>query len=268
MRQKPKKILSFLNGRKIGCNIELKGFYMEQRDKLFTKEQYIKQLAKYTTRIEKFNSIIEQSEKNGDEQINPDFYGRLFDCRVNSIVTMYSMGEKLESIKSDYILTIKVLKKCWTPYGYYVQMLWLLSIAIMLDYEDDIIQELYNMIENNGVKDHIYDILLNYKFSSHREFSKCVFDDIPYHAILDVTSLAQQDKSLAVQRLKKYLAKEWYRGHSDCAWYNDHKYGIIHDGYWSFESGALVKVLGLDDSILKGQPYYPYDMVHWADSQK
>ena len=268
MRQKPKKILSFLNGRKIGCNIELKGFYMEQRDKLFTKEQYIKQLAKYTTRIEKFNSIIEQSEKNGDEQINPDFYGRLFDCRVNSIVTMYSMGEKLESIKSDYILTIKVLKKCWTPYGYYVQMLWLLSIAIMLDYGDDIIQELYNMIENNGVKDHIYDILLNYKFSSHREFSKCVFDDIPYHAILDVTSLAQQDKSLAVQRLKKYLAKEWYRGHSDCAWYNDHKYGIIHDGYWSFESGALVKVLGLDDSILKGQPYYPYDMVHWADSQK
>lgn len=268
MRQKPKKILSFLNGRKIGCNIELKGFYMEQRDKLFTKEQYIKQLAKYTTRIEKFNSIIEQSEKNGDEQINPDFYGRLFDCRVNSIVTMYSMGEKLESIKSDYILTIKVLKKCWTPYGYYVQMLWLLSIAIMLDYEDGIIQELYNMIENNGVKDHIYDILLNYKFSSHREFSKCVFDDIPYHAILDVTSLAQQDKSLAVQRLKKYLAKEWYRGHSDCAWYNDHKYGIIHDGYWSFESGALVKVLGLDDSILKGQPYYPYDMVHWADSQK
>jgi hypothetical protein len=25
----------------------------------------------------------------------------------------------------------------------------------------------------------------------------------------------------------------------------------------------LVKVLGLDDSSLKGLPYYPYDMVHW-----
>ncbi|WP_368135627.1 PoNe immunity protein domain-containing protein, partial [Bacteroides caccae] len=48
-------------------------------------------------------------------------------------------------------------------------------------------------------------------------------------------------------------------------WYNDHKYGIVHDGYWSFESGALVKVLGLDDSCLKGLPYYPYDMVHWND---
>lgn len=36
---------------------------METRDKLFTEEQYIKQLAKYTTRIEKLNSMIEQSEK-------------------------------------------------------------------------------------------------------------------------------------------------------------------------------------------------------------
>ena len=34
---------------------------METRDKLFTEEQYIKQLAKYTTRIEKLNSMIEQS---------------------------------------------------------------------------------------------------------------------------------------------------------------------------------------------------------------
>lgn len=37
--------------------------YMELRDKLFTEEQYIKQLAKYYCRIEKLNSMIEQSEK-------------------------------------------------------------------------------------------------------------------------------------------------------------------------------------------------------------
>lgn len=33
---------------------------MELRDKLFTEEQYIKQLAKYYCRIEKLNSMIEQ----------------------------------------------------------------------------------------------------------------------------------------------------------------------------------------------------------------
>ena len=68
--------------------------------------------------------------------------------------------------------------------------------------------------------------------------------------------------------LEKYLKKEWYRGHSDLSWHDDHKYGINHDGYWCFESGALVKVLGLDDSSLKGLPYYPYDMVHWNDNIK
>ena len=66
---------------------------METRDKLFTEEQYVKQLAKYTDRIEKFDSAIKQSERNGVEPVNQDFYGRLFDCRVNYIVTMYSMGK-------------------------------------------------------------------------------------------------------------------------------------------------------------------------------
>ena len=76
-----------------------------------------------------------------------------------------------------------------------------------------------------------------------------------------------QSKELSIQKLEKYLKKEWYRGHSDCAWHDDHKYGIRHDGYWSFESGALVKILGLDDSSLKGLPYYPYDMVHWNENK-
>ena len=85
---------------------------MELRDKLFTEEQYIKQLAKYYCRIEKLNSMIEQSEKDGDE-ISPDLYGRLFDCRVYTIVTMYSMGENLEFIKSNYKIRHK-LSACFT----------------------------------------------------------------------------------------------------------------------------------------------------------
>ena len=37
-------------------------------------------------------------------------------------------------------------------------------------------------------------------------------------------------------------------------------------GYWSFESGALVKILGLDDSSLKEVQYYPYDMLITQDN--
>ena len=240
--------------------------YMELRDKLFTEEQYIKQLAKYYCRIEKLNSMIEQSEKEGDE-ISPDLYGRLFDCRVYTIVTMYSMGENLEFIKSNYISTINVLEKCWTPYGYYVQMLWLLSIGIMLEYDNNVIHKLRVLIDMKEVKDRVYDVLLNYRFPERKEMADCVFDAVPYRAILEVSDLAKTNKTQATKRLEKYLKREWYRGHSDCAWHDDHKYGLIHDGYWCFESGALVKVLGLDDSSLKGLPYYPYDMVHWNENK-
>lgn len=150
---------------------------MELRDKLFTEEQYIKQLAKYYCRIEKLNSMIEQSEKEGDE-ISPDLYGRLFDCRVYTIVTMYSMGENLEFIKSNYISTINVLEKCWTPYGYYVQMLWLLSIGIMLEYDNNVIHKLRVLIDMKEVKDRVYDVLLNYCFPERKEMADCVFDGL------------------------------------------------------------------------------------------
>ena len=88
---------------------------------------------------------------------------------------------------------------------------------------------------------------------------------LPYQYTKEIISLAT-DKSKSLERLKKYLTKEWYRGHSNEGWHDTHKSEFnIHTGYWSFESGALVKILGLDDSTLKGLPYYPYDMVHWIN---
>ncbi|WP_149023628.1 PoNe immunity protein domain-containing protein [Listeria rocourtiae] len=37
----------------------------------------------------------------------------------------------------------------------------------------------------------------------------------------------------------------------------------IYSGYWSYESGAIAKVLQLDDEVLKEVKYYPYDLVHY-----
>ncbi len=34
-------------------------------------------------------------------------------------------------------------------------------------------------------------------------------------------------------------------------------------GYWSFETAAIVKILGLDDTSLKGNNHYPYDLAHY-----
>ena len=180
------------------------------RDKLFTEEQYLIQLSEYENDIKEQESEINNISDDRYKQGGVSPYVYLLRLRVCSLVTKYSMGKELECLKIDYLQAINAMKKYWTPHGYYVQMLWLLSIGIMLDYEDDIIQELLHIIDSYGVEDRVYDILLNYRFPKRKKMSNCVFDNIPYHAILDITDLAKEDKCIAVNRLEKYLKKEWY----------------------------------------------------------
>ena len=66
------------------------------------------------------------------------------------------------------------------------------------------------------------------------------------------------------EKLKEYLEKYWYVGHKNMGWYDIHKAKEkLYYGYWSFEAGAIAKILNLDDSNLKNVPYYPYDLVHY-----
>ena len=46
-------------------------------------------------------------------------------------------------------------------------------------------------------------------------------------------------------------------------WYGTHKTGTFI-GYWSFESAALAKVAGIDDSALEGHDNYPYELAHYT----
>ena len=37
-------------------------------------------------------------------------------------------------------------------------------------------------------------------------------------------------------------------------------------GYWSFETAAIVSLMGIDDSILMQNKYYPYDLAHYKEA--
>lgn len=51
----------------------------------------------------------------------------------------------------------------------------------------------------------------------------------------------------------------------DCYWYNRHKGKFAtHFGYWSFESGLVSVLCGLDDSAFRDMLYYPEDLVDYA----
>ncbi|EHD5683104.1 DUF1911 domain-containing protein, partial [Listeria monocytogenes] len=72
------------------------------------------------------------------------------------------------------------------------------------------------------------------------------------------------DKEEMINKLKYYLENEWYKIYDDTGWYESHDYHEkIYSGYWSWESGAIAKILQLNDNDLKNLPYYPYDLVHY-----
>lgn len=181
------------------------------------------------------------------------------------LISKYSLGLPVSELREDYIQGISFMEKGWEAKSGYFEMLWYLSIGVMLDIEDNQFNKLVDLVERDNLQDYLINYLIQYRNPKYSATSSFKFPK-PYKSTQEIITIAKSDKTQAIERLKKYLSKEWYQGHRGNGWYDDHKskWGV-HFGYWSFESGALVKILELDDAILKDQQYYPYDMVHYKE---
>ena len=74
--------------------------------------------------------------------------------------------------------------------------------------------------------------------------------------------IEEENAEQALKLLKEYVTKKWYQGSKDTGWHDLHKTNNkSYYGYWSFESGTLCKIKGLDYKELEGVPYFPYDLV-------
>ena len=89
-------------------------------------------------------------------------------------------------------------------------------------------------------------------------------DEFEFKVYDCLKQISEKDREIACEELKEYLLEKWYEIHRECAWYDSHKSNKnVYYGYWSFEAGAIAKILNLNDSSLKDVPYYPYDLVHY-----
>lgn len=253
---------------------------MEVRDKFSTIEQYDDLINTCAKIIRKKLDKISQLEKAEDNHIQlyesisnykyiSEETSGYWEKTLKILIARYSKGGEMAEIRSYIPELINAFTqtqkyKGALRYDYYI---WMLSIFIVLDIGD--IGHIFKTIEPSN--DYLISYLVKYQIPSLEMplYNKFYFK-LPYQSTKEIISLAEQGKKdSAVIRLKKYLEKEWYVGNAEMGWYNDHKSKFnLHFGYWSFESGALVKILGLDDSGLKGVQYYPYDMVHWNENNK
>jgi hypothetical protein len=251
---------------------------MNVRDKLNTLEGYqeiIDRQSKYITGEFAKIKKLEEADKKGvqlfelpNQEVIQNRRGIILKYRYDNFVAKYSMGMNIKDLMLEIPSIIESMNYCWKKNGGYINMIWMLSIGIMLEIDDDKFSKLVEIVKRDDPQDYLYDLLIHYRIPSWGIKSDKVFSKVPYQAVREIVSLSKTDKTKGLERLKKYLSREWYRGHSSIGWHDTHKsQWNIHSGYWSFESGALVKILGLDDSSLKDTQYYPYDMVHWEDEK-
>ena len=162
-------------------------------------------------------------------------------------------------MKNDFENVVIYFEESWDEIiglDDYNRTIWILSLGILLDVELSIFEKIANVIDKIGRKDFLFDYLISIKIAN-REISK----DLLLPKFFGFLKECIETKN--VENLKQYLDKKWYKSMKITYWYDNHKSSNdVHFGYWSFESGAIVKILGLDDSNLKDQQYYPYDLVH------
>ncbi|MDN5011225.1 hypothetical protein D8890_06110 [Streptococcus sanguinis] len=209
---------------------------------------------------------IEQDEKEGVQKFSLDnmvvisnIRSSIFRYQKEIMIATYTAGYSLEKFKSEYIKYIKNMKLSWHSNSGYEQMVWALSIGIMLDIDEAIFDQIVDLVKKDDPEDYLIDYLIqsrqpdwkiriNYNFPRPYGFTRKIIEE--------------ENTEQALKLLKEYLTKKWYQGSKDTGWHDLHKTNNkSYYSYWSFESGAICKIKGLDYKELEGVPYFPYDLV-------
>jgi Domain of unknown function (DUF1911)/Domain of unknown function (DUF1910) len=231
------------------------------------------------------NDVVLKNEASNFSNVLPD---KIFTIKrlmiqflQNGIKCKYSAGFHPIDLKCDLIKAINYTYESWDGFWlmdykkrklnqYYLsaydEMLLMLSIGYLLEISTEDFQKLVDVIDRDGVKDNLFEFIIKAKMPERKlietesyEFGWKLFGKIR-EAILE------QNKNLSEKLVKEFITKDWYKEHRSSGWWGSHKLEKgAYTGYWSFETAAVVKIMGLDDSSFKGCQYYPADMVHWKD---
>lgn len=231
------------------------------RDALMSEQYFDKYIQEETERINKFTTKL----KNNEVKENRIFSVRkkIDSIRFGLLIAKYSYGEEIDKLESEYIQLLKDMPLYWNNNSNYVDMLWMMSLAILFDVSKEQFSILSDLVEKYNRNDALFDFFIKYKERGIIEDinGNCSFG-FPYEKLISILS----DKEKCVDNLKEYLEKYWYVGHRNMGWYDIHKTKEkLYYGYWSFEVGAIAKILNLDDRSLKDVSYYPYDLVHYKE---
>ena len=222
------------------------------RDCIKSEKYFDEFIAEDTARISKLTQKVNGGEVR-QERIVPVKKG-IFRIKLGIIIARYSRGDDIACLRSDFVEIYEEWIMSFFSPDAYNENLKMLSLAVLFEIEENLIALTKRKMKEKEVKDWLVLFLIG----EEQPDLPLLFPD----RFQMMKALVEEKETDKPRLLAKYLKENWYNEKCDC--YEAHKNSQnIYYGYWSFEAGAIAKILNLDDSNLKDVPYYPYDLVHY-----
>lgn len=218
------------------------------------------------------NSIkqLEEDIRNGVKRFPNENVDIIYSKRKHIFNNTYSLINAHYSFGEDCSVLEKLYYDELVAYTYvshdigYIHLVQFLSLGVLLEIPKDKMQAMVDEMDAININDRLIDFIIDSYGLKRAMISDGYMFGNPYPFLMDVISTAYKDKEKASVLLVEYIENKWMDGHAKCGWKKFHKEaGYV--GLWSFEAGAVAKILGLDDSELKNSNHYPYDLVHYKD---
>lgn len=219
-------------------------------------------------RLEKIEMLIEDT-KNGIQQFPLENDKVIFNAKKQiflwlkeEINAKYSLGAECGQIEELFHKAVPYISEIGYEKIGYVNMVGFISLAILFNAPQKEFQALVDVADNAQADDILLDCLAIF-YGIKRNFKSTKFEkENPYAKALEIIKTAVNEKAAASTALVEYAKNQWLEGHSDYGWDKAFKRPNYY-GLWSFEAAAIAKLFNLDDSALKDDNHYPYDLAHF-----
>jgi Domain of unknown function (DUF1911)/Domain of unknown function (DUF1910) len=232
---------------------------------IFKEQSYFDEQIRYNSEmLKKFNDVIENPETSVEHRRN--LRHTVFRRQIEQLITQYSHGDEIGHLKELLPCVVDTLIAYhqeprhavydFQQFDTYIYALWLVSLSILLDMNDDYVNKLIGELNNDG-RDAVYEKLVSLHSPERTEISEVLYPK-PYKLLFDALNTTGSEQ---IDLINKFLT-QYYKGMKKAYWHDSHlgeDTGFF--GYWCFELAAFVKKLNIDDSSFRDNIFYPRDLV-------
>ena len=233
------------------------------RDTVKTEEYFREMYNEDAYYLDKWMSEYQETISHPEKYDIASYKYTAFTYASKKFYSGYSLGLGMNELLPEVDLILRNLIDAQDGTDNYEDMETILYF-IMLFNRTEFLDEYKKLLQKSEQRDFYLDYLMvtvDPSWQLNTQKLRC-----PKHTqpLYEVVMLSKENKAEAVQRLRRYLKRQWIL---------TLRKGVIthHDlkddnyrGFWCIASAALVKALKLDDTELKDCKYYPCDMAHFC----